>query len=545
MGFFAKLKKQIILISAIFCFIPLLIAGGFMIYYYFVYDKPDMLFMGIFILFLSIFSSAFICKKAIGYLNPLEKATAKLFDALSEDEKKVLSLSAGNTPTHFVYALIDYTAGKQIVSGSNAQQRKLFEAAADCTEEIIWRRDEHGDFYYIPEIWRSRYGDINLKNGVMLEEYIHPDNIEEFSNEMKILTAESGRKFAMNILLNAGERCISVGITIRSSEVGGKVCCVGVMSDSEKILEFEDTIKEKYLMYHFALRAISDILYEVDVPENKYIILNPERWSAIFDIPLNGNFSFHRSSYYELIHPDNQKGFKDRFGNYDHLLFMPDRSITYDYRIRHKNSDWIWVRHSVTSVKDENGHVLKVIGHISDINEKKRQEFRDMYDHRHDSLTGAFLRSTLEADFLELVNVQKRPAIVMSVDIDNFKDVVDYYGYRAGDLVLRAFVHTLWECQVGRCSVGRVGNDDFIIVMKEYCEEMTPVMMAERIISALSEPYKIDNRRIVITTSIGWSEYGKDGTSFDRLITKAEAARFIARTKGKNRYAAYEEEAAE
>ncbi len=542
MKFFGKLKTHILVIFITFSTLPLVLLGIYLLLHSYVHRSIFMFASGIASICAAGLSLFFIIHKIISELKPMERAVGQLFNTLSQDEQMILTEAVSDRPSKIVFALLDYIAGKHIVSGSSVQQRNLFEAVSDCTEEIIWRRDEDGDSYYIPEIWKTRHPGIDLKNGTDLEAYIHPNDVDEFRSAMEIMTARPGRKYAINVQLKMGDRYVSVGITARSSQIGGKVCAAGAFTDTEKIEEFENTIKEKYLMYHFALRAVSDILYEVDVDEDKYSIINPDRWTAMFDIPINGDFTFHRATYAELVHPDSIQGFADRFGNYDHLLFMPDRSITYDYRIKHKNGDWVWVRHSVTSVKDEDGHVLKIVGHISDINEKKRQEFREMYDHKHDSLTGAFLRSTLEADFMELVNVQKKPTVIMSVDIDNFKDIVDYYGYRAGDLVLRQFVHTLWECQTGRCSVGRIGNDDFVIIMKDFNEHNTPEEMAKRIISFLTEPFIADNKQIVVTASIGWAEYGKDGGGFEELIAKAESARMTARTMGKNRYTAYEEE---
>ncbi len=534
MEYFERLKKYILAVFLVFCTLPLSAAGGFVVYLYFKYKDKLLLISGAAIIGLAVFSLVYSFYKIAFHIKPVKEATTRLYDTLSSDEKEVITISAENDPAKFLYVMLDYIAGKRMTAGTSRQQRDFFNAAADCTDEIIWRRDDEGDMYFVPEIWKMRYPEINLENGTPLEDYIHPDNIAEFRSAMEVMTAKAGRKTAMNVQIKAGDKYISTGITACSSEIGGMICCAGAFTDSEKIAEFENTIEEKYTMYLFALRAVSDIIYEVSVPEDKFVILNPARWNAMFDLPLNGDFSFHRGSYAQLIHPDNLEGFRDRFGNYDHLLYMPERAITYDYRIRHKNRDWIWVRHSITAVKDEDGKVLKVIGLISDINEKKRQEFREMYDHKHDALTGAFLHSTLEAEFNEATRIKKKPVMIMMVDIDRFSEIVDYYGRRTGDLVLRRFVQTLWECQLGRCGVGRVGNDDFVVIMKEPEDEDAPECMAQRIFDHLREPFVIENQQVVVTASIGWVEYGVDGTEFDDLINKAEMACLKAHHTGKN-----------
>ncbi len=539
MEYFRRLKNNILTVILIFCTLPLSIAGGYVIYLSFKYDERLLLILGALIIGIALFTLLFSFYRTICRLKPIKNAAERLHSTLSEEESEIINATAEGDPAKFLYVMVDYIAGKRMTAGSSKQQRDLFNAAAECTDEIIWRRDEEGDNYFIPEIWKIRYPEIMLENGTPLENYIHPDNVAEFRDALEVMTAKPGRKSAMNLQLKAGEKYISVGITACSSEIGGMICCAGAFVDSEKIAEFENAIEEKYTMYMFALKAVSDIIYEVSVPEDKFVILNPARWNAMFDLPLNGDFSFHRSSYAQLIHSDNLEGFKDRFGNYDHLLYMPDKSITYDYRIRHKNQDWIWVRHSITAVKDEDGKVLKVIGLISDINEKKRQEFREMYDHKHDALTGAFLRSTLEAEFNEAVRIKNKPVMIMMVDIDRFSEIVDYYGHRTGDLVLRRFVQTIWECQLGRCGVGRVGNDDFVVIMKEPEDVHSPECMAQRIFEHLAEPYVIENQQIVLTASIGWVEYGVDGTAFDDLINKAELACLKAHHIGKNRCLRY------
>ena len=79
--------------------------------------------------------------------------------------------------------------------------------------------------------------------------------------------------------------------------------------------------------------------------------------------------------------------------------------------------------------------------------------------------------------------------------------------------------------------------------MKDVTEEQRPDAMAEKIFKHLIDPYKIENQQIVITASIGWSEYGKDGTEFNELVDKAKEACAVAHNSGKNRYAVYGGEA--
>lgn len=541
MEYLKKLKKNIIIIFLLFCTLPLSIVGGGLLY--FGITRSNVLFnaIGSFILFIAFFSAFFVCVIVKDKLSLFEKDIMELLNTLSEAEKDVLFLSSGKNPIKFIHLLIDYLAGKRILAENNENQRHAFEAAALCTNEIIWRKEDEYEGFIVPEIWRQRYPGLLFNEGTKFEDYVHPDDLEAFTSALQVMMAKTERKTVVNFRLCTGdEKYAEVRLEARSVENHGKVCAVGAVTDVTKINELEATVREKYLMYHFALSAVPDIIYEVDVTIDRFTILTPDRWNELFDLPLNGDFTFHRASYAALIHPDNIHGFRDRFGNYDHLVFMPDKRVSYDYRIKRKNNDWTWVRHSVTCVKEENGHALKVIGLISDINEKKKQEFRDIYGSKHDSLTGCLLRSSLEAEFCDFTNVLGKQSVAfVLVDIDNFKRINDYYSYRAGDIVLRKAVSIIWSSQLGNCIVGRIDSDDFLVVMTDVNEWHRPEMVARKAANLFEEPISADGHSIQISVSIGCSEYGKDGKSFSELLEKAYMAQRAARSKGKNKYLSY------
>ena len=541
MGYFKKLKKNILVIFLIFSTLPLGVVGGWLLYMGITKSNVFINAVGSLILFVAIFSVVVVVM-LINRFSSVEKAFENLMTTLSNSEKQVLELSAGKNPIRYFHSLIDYLAGKRIIVEENDNQHKKFETAALCTDEIIWCREGERDSFIIPEIWKQRYPNISFNDETYINDYVHSEDIATFNSALDVMMAKAGRKTVTSFRLSVGsDKYISARLEARSIERGEKVHAVGAIVDVTKITELETTIREKYLMYHFALSAVPDVIYEVDVTTDTFSILNPERWNELFDLPLNGGFTLHRASYAALIHPDNIQGFRDRFGNYDHLVFMPDKRVSYDYRIKRKNNDWTWVRHSVTCVKEEDGHALKVVGLISDINEKKKQEFRDIYGSKHDSLTGCLLRSSLEAEFSDLTNVLGKEDIAfVIVDIDNFKRINDFYGYRAGDIVLRKTASVIWSSQLGTCIVGRIDSDDFLIIMSTVSEWQRPEMVARKAANLFEEPISADGHSIQLSVSIGYSEYKKDGKTFAELLDKAYAAQKAARKLGRNKYLGYE-----
>ena len=375
MGYFSRIKKIIVLVFIVFATLPLLSAGAYMIWMGASAFYEPLIVAGI---SAAVFSVAALVAAVIivtKRLNPIENAADKLLDTFAEEQKEVIRLSSGKSPSRFIGGTIDYITGERMVTEVQADKQSLLKTAVMCADEIIWLRDGKEDRFIIPEIWRERYDGLNPKNGTALEEYIHPEDRMNFISALQVVCGASGRSISVNFRMECGdEKYIPVCIKIRSLYSDGVICAVGSISDINKLDELETSVREKYLMFDFAVRAVTDIIYEMDTAHDRFTILNKERWDEMFDLPHNGAFSLHRSGYAELVHPDYLHGFTERFSDYDHLLFMPEKTLSYDYRIKKRDGSWCWVRHTVFCVKEQNGHVSKIVGLITDLSEKNHAE---------------------------------------------------------------------------------------------------------------------------------------------------------------------------
>ncbi len=372
MGYFSRLKKMIIAVFLIFGTLPLSGAGIYMIYLGAVASFRPLVIAGIAAVAFAVAALTAASVIVINRMNPIENAADRLLDTFGEDEKEVIRLSSGKSPSRFIGGTIDYLAGERMATEGRVSRQELFETASLCTGEIIWLREKKGDSFIIPESWKERYKGFELVNGIHLDEYVHDDDKVNFASAMQVVSAASGRQISVNFRLRyAEDGFIPVCAQVRSAENDGVICIAGSISDIQRLDELETSVREKYLMYDFAVRAVTDIIYEMDTSEDSFTILSKERWNEMFDLPMNGSFSIHRSGYAGLIHPDYFKGFTERFADYDHLLFMPEKTLSYDYRIKVKDGSWCPVRHTVVCVKEHNGHVQKIVGLITDLSDKK------------------------------------------------------------------------------------------------------------------------------------------------------------------------------
>jgi diguanylate cyclase (GGDEF)-like protein len=125
------------------------------------------------------------------------------------------------------------------------------------------------------------------------------------------------------------------------------------------------------------------------------------------------------------------------------------------------------------------------------------------------------------------------PCAIMFLDLDGFKPVNDTFGHPKGDAVLKAVAQRLVK-QVGDAGhVGRMGGDEFAIVIKDAQGRKTVENLAARLIESVAAPYHIDKVEIRIGTSIGCAFGPIDGQSVDDLIQKADMALYQAKNEGR------------
>jgi diguanylate cyclase (GGDEF)-like protein/PAS domain S-box-containing protein len=125
------------------------------------------------------------------------------------------------------------------------------------------------------------------------------------------------------------------------------------------------------------------------------------------------------------------------------------------------------------------------------------------------------------------------PCAIMFLDLDGFKPVNDTFGHPKGDAVLRAVAQRLVNEVGNHGTVGRMGGDEFAIVINDAQSRRKVEVLADRIIQSIKEPYMIDQTEIRIGVSIGCAFGPIDGATVDDLILKADLALYQAKDSGR------------
>jgi diguanylate cyclase (GGDEF)-like protein len=178
---------------------------------------------------------------------------------------------------------------------------------------------------------------------------------------------------------------------------------------------------------------------------------------------------------------------------------------------------------------------------IAIVREKTREISRQSL---HDALTGLPNRAlVLDQGERMLARARRNPGLVpaaLYVDIDRFKHVNDTFGHAAGDHLLRVVAERLQEVVRDEDTVGRLGGDEFIVLLESSIGERPPELMAERIIEVMRRGVALDagNRPFTPTVSIGIAIGGR--TSTDELLRDADLALYTAKGAGKDRAVLFE-----
>jgi len=164
------------------------------------------------------------------------------------------------------------------------------------------------------------------------------------------------------------------------------------------------------------------------------------------------------------------------------------------------------------------------------------------YKATHDALTGLPNRVLIMDELNKsLKNSEKNHTSfgVLFLDLDRFKLVNDSLSHAAGDEVLRSVSQRLQHIIRKRDVLGRLGGDEFIIIVNDMQHENDLSLFSEKILESFTESFNIQGHEFNTSASIGISVYPKDGKNADLLLSAADVAMYLSKELGSNQYNFY------
>jgi diguanylate cyclase (GGDEF)-like protein/PAS domain S-box-containing protein len=173
-----------------------------------------------------------------------------------------------------------------------------------------------------------------------------------------------------------------------------------------------------------------------------------------------------------------------------------------------------------------------VVGSLRDVSERKAETEALQYQALHDSLTGlpnrTFLRERLE-ETIRAGEREMKPCAVLLMDLDGFKSVNDSLGHEAGDRLLKEVSQRMRGVLRKADTVARYGGDEFAVVPWGATDVPRAVLIAEKILHAVDEPFMIDDQPITVQLSIGIAVFPQHADDADALTRRADVAMYAAK----------------
>ena len=383
---------------------------------------------------------------------------------------------------------------------------------------------------YTQESWMKEQGD-------KMEAMIHPIDLNMiYQKIMDVKEAEQKIKLEFRIL-NREKIFIWLTLTakvISIEEDETRVLKAGIL-DITKQKEVEEELYIQNERYRIVEEISNDILCEYDM--KKDILILPNKYTE----KLGGNRIIENFS----------KGLSNSAylypGDYCELLKLLKESrkqgevITFQFRMNLFSEEYRWYEGMFIAICNEKQELVRLLGKLKDIDEEKRKYYELQKNVQLDPLTNLYNKMAIQEmvdTYLLNDDTQKEQAL-MIVDIDDFKSVNDTMGHVFGDNVIKLVADGLRECIGNIGWVGRIGGDEFMILIKDKARKEVEEI-AQKVTRIFYEIYT-GEENVHISGSTGIAMYPKDGKTCEELLKKADKAMYIIKNSVKNWFHFYDD----
>lgn len=212
-------------------------------------------------------------------------------------------------------------------------------------------------------------------------------------------------------------------------------------------------------------------------------------------------------------------------------------SFREEHRFVRSDGTPVWTEVWCSVVRDADGRPLHLVKQVEDISRRREELAEVAHQAAHDHLTGLPNRLLLEDRLYQALERLHRggEVVVLTVDLDGFKQVNDTHGHDAGDHVLIEIAERLRRSVRAGDTVCRWGGDEFVIVCEDFAGSGVARDIAQRIVLMAAQPIDIDSQSVRIGASIGAVATTDPGRSPERLLADADENLYLAKQKGRGR----------
>ena len=312
----------------------------------------------------------------------------------------------------------------------------------------------------------------------------------------------------------------------RRGEKSEAPLCPIKANDLARRVELLDSFEQAGLGWFWATDALGRVIY---LSENAIIKLG---WSKddVIGRPLT-----------ELLMPAEEDDETTSERPLKFLLSARNSISQLDVRVAVERTE-IWWEIAGKPQFDKKGEFNGYRGSAKDITATRENQRNAERLSQYDSLTGLANRHRMAKRLGATLNAYrsaKRSCALMMLDLDRFKQVNDTLGHPAGDELLKQVAARLGQIIGKRGEIGRLGGDEFQIMLPDIDDRGNLGELANRVIQMISQPYSINGARAIIGTSVGIAVAPYDGVDAEELVKAADLALYSAKGSGRGQFRFY------
>lgn len=344
---------------------------------------------------------------------------------------------------------------------------------------------------------------------------IHPDYQKGYLDFYKKISDGIDCDYLFKSLRKNGVyKWMHISYQVLFDEFGHPDHAIGVGEDVNEV--YENKLKIQREKYYESLFHNSRIYYDINLTHNSIIFNKQDIFDNIHDYSYS---AFLQYVTIEVVDEQDQERFEKEFSieNLKEYYRNGHTFLSYEFELGTQNKRWYEIDVNLYSPNDSED--ICAFATLRDIDERKRYELSLEFKVRHDELTGVYTREVIRNYVENIVNHQK--IAIMMIDVDDFKLINDTFGHAYGDETLRNIADVLIQVAGDNGIVGRMGGDEFIIIVDRFNDSQDIVKMAQRINDNIHLSYFVNNQKYDLSCSIGIT-YSQGEHDFDMLYTKAD-----------------------
>ncbi len=499
------------------------------------YDKPKEYFLG---------RTPMECFPDGRYSEYQRRVIATAATGSNYEMEMAMPMANGEVEYHFIRFVPERNEKDEVISvlaiGTDITERKRAELAlaarerefrslAESLPDNIIRYDRKGVTVYVNPVLERTLGEsATAMIGATPREH-HPDgSYEDYAQLLDVVLAsgEAGELEKQHLDQNGGEHLSQIRMVPEFDDDGEVVGVLAIGRDITETRRAEEKLRLAASVFTSTSEGIivSDTDNRIlDVNEAFTRITGYTREEVIGENPSLLSYGRQAPEFYAEMWRTLQQT-----GHWAGEIWN-QRSDGEEYAV------WL----TISVVNDDQGKLSHYVAVFADITLIKEQERQLQRIAHHDALTGLPNRLLFLDRLKQAVAQARRSGGLLAVcygDLDGFKPVNDRYGHEAGDNVLVTIGKRMQECVRVGDTVGRIGGDEFVILLMDLEGVEECRMVLTRLLNTIAQPIQLGGHSVSVSASLGVALFPQDDADPDLLLRHADQAMYQAKRGGKSSY---------